>query len=180
MGFDMRMIPHLKRAGYRYVMVDCEYVDPVDSMSWQEIRYRPHIAEYGGEQMVIVVRDRELSDAQLAGMDYGWFYHELQERTKWCDFPPLVPPRRTATTVAGSATSPRNPTSGPGFIMKRWRKFALAIPVCARPSLPIIWIASAPTGKSPCGAGPGIPMSTMAGISTSGRVPGCSATRWSE
>jgi hypothetical protein len=40
--------------------------------------------------MVIVVRDRELSDAQLAGMDYGWFYHELQERTKWCDFPPLV------------------------------------------------------------------------------------------
>jgi alpha-amylase/alpha-mannosidase (GH57 family) len=90
MGFDMRMIPHLKRAGYRYVMVDCEYVDPVDTMSWQEIRYRPHIAEYGGEQIVIIVRDRELSDAQLAGMDYGWFYHELHERTKWCDFPPLV------------------------------------------------------------------------------------------
>ncbi len=90
MGFDMRMIPHLKRAGYRYVMVDCEYVDPVDTMSWQEIRYRPHIAEYGGEQMVIIVRDRELSDAQLAGMDYGWFYHEIHERTKWCDFPPLI------------------------------------------------------------------------------------------
>lgn len=39
---------------------------------------------------MIVVRDRELSDAQLSGMDYGWFYHELHERTKWCDFPPLV------------------------------------------------------------------------------------------
>ena len=90
MGFDMRIIPHLKRAGYRYVMVDCEYVDPVDSMSWQELRYRPHIAEYGGEQIVIIVRDRDLSDAQLSGMDYGWFYHELHERTKWCDFPPLV------------------------------------------------------------------------------------------
>ena len=90
MGFDMRLIPHLRKAGYRYVMVDCEYVDPVGQMSWQELRYRPHIAEYGGEQMVIVVRDRELSDAQLAGMDYGWFYHELHERTKWCDFPPLV------------------------------------------------------------------------------------------
>lgn len=23
-------------------------------------------------------------------MDYGWFYHELHERTKWCEFPPLV------------------------------------------------------------------------------------------
>ena len=32
MGFCMEMIPHLVRAGYRYVMVDCEYVDPVDSM----------------------------------------------------------------------------------------------------------------------------------------------------
>ncbi len=90
MGFDMRMIPHLKKAGYRYVMVDCEYVDPVDSMDWQEVRYRPHIAEYGGAEIVIIVRDRELSDAQLSGMDYGWFYNELHERTKWCDFPPLV------------------------------------------------------------------------------------------
>ncbi|MCW5699436.1 MAG: hypothetical protein KIT00_06310 [Rhodospirillales bacterium] len=90
MGFCMEMIPHLKKFGYRYVLVDNEYVDPVDSMSWQELRYRPHIAEYGGEEIVIIVRDRDLSNAQLAGMDYGWFYHELQERTKFCDFPPLV------------------------------------------------------------------------------------------
>jgi alpha-amylase/alpha-mannosidase (GH57 family) len=90
MGFDMELIPHLKRAGYRYVLVDSEYVDPIDDMSWQELRYRPHIAEYEGEEIVIVVRDRDLSAAQLAGMDYGWFYHELQERTKGCDFPPLV------------------------------------------------------------------------------------------
>ena len=90
MGFCMEMIPHLKRAGYRYVLVDCEYVDPVDGMSWQEVRYRPHVAEYGGEEIVIVVRDRDLSNAQLSGMDYGWFYHELHERTKMCDFPPLV------------------------------------------------------------------------------------------
>lgn len=90
MGFDMRLIPHLKRAGYRYVLVDSEYVDPVDGMSWQELRYRPHIAEYQGAEIVVIVRDRELSDAQLAGMDYGWFYHELHERTRWCDFPPLV------------------------------------------------------------------------------------------
>lgn len=90
MGFDMKLIPHLKRAGYRYVLVDSEYVEPVDDMSWQETRYRPHIAEHDGEEIVVIVRDRTLSDAQLAGMDYGWFYHELQERTKWCDFPPLV------------------------------------------------------------------------------------------
>lgn len=90
MGFDMALIPHLKRAGYRYVMVDSEYVDPVDEMSWQELRYRPHLCEYEGEEIVIVVRDRDLSNAQLSGMEYGWFAHELAERTRWCDFPPLV------------------------------------------------------------------------------------------
>jgi len=37
-----------------------------------------------------VVRDRELSDAQESGMDSGWFMHEVHERTKFCDFPPLV------------------------------------------------------------------------------------------
>jgi hypothetical protein len=90
MAFDMRLIPHLKRAGYRYVLVDSEYVRPIDAMSWQEIRYRPHIAEYGGEQIIVVVRDREISAAQLAGMDYDWFHKELIDRTKDCNFPPLV------------------------------------------------------------------------------------------
>jgi alpha-amylase/alpha-mannosidase (GH57 family) len=90
MGFDEKLIPHLKKAGYRYVMVDSEYVDPIDEMSWQELRYRPHIAEYEGEEIVVVVRDRDLSNAQLAGMEYGWFINELVERTRWCDFPPLV------------------------------------------------------------------------------------------
>jgi alpha-amylase/alpha-mannosidase (GH57 family) len=90
MGFDMRLIPHLKKAGYRYVLVDSEYMDPVDEMSWQELRYQPHIAEHDGAEIVVVARDRTLSDAQLAGMDYSWFFNELQERTKWCDFPPLV------------------------------------------------------------------------------------------
>lgn len=90
MGFDVTLIPHLKKAGYRYVMVDSEYVDPIDEMSWQELRYRPHICEYDGEEIVIVVRDRDLSNAQLSGMEYGWFNNEVAERTKWCDFPPLV------------------------------------------------------------------------------------------
>lgn len=90
MGFCMEMIPLLKQLGYQYVLVDCKYVEPLESMSWQEIRYRPHIAEYEGQEIIVVVRDRELSDAQESGMEYGWFEHELHERTKGCDFPPLV------------------------------------------------------------------------------------------
>jgi 4-alpha-glucanotransferase len=90
MGFCMEMIPLLKKLGYRYVMVDSKHVEPVGSMRWEELRYRPHIARFDGEEITVIVRDRELSDAQESGMDWGWFAMEVNERTKWCDFEPLV------------------------------------------------------------------------------------------
>ncbi len=92
MGFSMELIPLIKKMGYEYVLVDSKHVEPLEGeeMDWAELRYRPHIAEYEGEEIIVVVRDRELSDAQESGMEYGWFEHELHERTKWCDFPPLV------------------------------------------------------------------------------------------
>jgi 4-alpha-glucanotransferase len=90
MGFCMELIPTLKRMGYQYVLVDSQHVQAVSPMRWEELRYRPHIARCGGEEIVVVVRDRELSDAQESGMDPGWFLHEVHERTRHCDFPPLV------------------------------------------------------------------------------------------
>lgn len=90
MGFCMELIPTLKRFGYQYVLVDSPHVEPVTSMRWEEVRYRPHIARHDGEKIVVVVRDRELSDAQESGMDTGWFMHEVHERTRGCEFPPLV------------------------------------------------------------------------------------------
>lgn len=90
MGFCMELIPYLKKMGYRYVLVDSMHIEPVEAMRWEEIRYRPHLARYGEDEIVVVVRDRELSDAQESGMEYSWFERELMERTKWCDFPPLV------------------------------------------------------------------------------------------
>lgn len=90
MAFTMELIPLLKKHGFRYVLVDSLHVEPLEEMSWQELRYRPHIAEYGGEEIIVVVRDRELSDAQEAGMEFDWFLNELYHRTQGCDFPPLV------------------------------------------------------------------------------------------
>ena len=90
MGFCMELIPTLKRLGYQYVLVDSQHVAPVTPMRWEEVRYRPHVARHAGEEIVVVVRDRELSDAQLSGMDAGWLMREVHERTKFCDFPPLV------------------------------------------------------------------------------------------
>jgi len=90
MSFTMELIPALKRLGYRYVLVDSEHIEPVTPMRWEEIRYRPHIARHGDEEIIIVVRDRELSYAQESGMDHGWFMYEVRERAKNCDFAPLV------------------------------------------------------------------------------------------
>jgi len=90
MGFCMEMIPMLQRHGYKYVLVDSIFIKPKHEMRWEELRYRPYLARYGGAEIVVVPRDRELSNAQLSGADPGWFQHEVLERTKWCDFPALV------------------------------------------------------------------------------------------
>jgi 4-alpha-glucanotransferase len=90
MGFCMEMIPMLKRHGYKYVLVDSIFIKPKREMRWEELRYRPYLARYGGAEIIVVPRDRELSNAQLSGLDPGWFQHEVHERTKHCDFPALV------------------------------------------------------------------------------------------
>jgi len=117
MGFSMDLIPLLRSFGYRYVLVDSEHVEPVTSMNWQELRYRPHIARHGDDEIVVVVRDRDLSNAQEAGMDVGWFDNEVAERTKWCDFPPLV----TTCTDGENGGWFRNITRGANF----WTAFYL-------------------------------------------------------
>ncbi len=129
MGFCMELIPLLVRLGYRYVLVDSENVEPVGRMSWQETRYRAHWASYGDARITVVVRDRELSDAQESGMDYGWFANELAARTKWCDFAPLV----VTATDGDNGGWFRNPTEGANF----WSSFHADLRAHARAGGPV-------------------------------------------
>ena len=115
MGFSMELIPLLKRMGYRWVLVDSEHVEAVTPMSWHELRYRPHIARLGDDEIIVVVRDRELSNAQESGMEFGWFQSEIAERTRWCDFPPLV----TTCTDGDNGGWFRNTSETGGF----WGEF---------------------------------------------------------
>src|SRR5690606_27273883 len=111
MGFDMSLIPLLKRLGYRYLLVDSEHVEPLAPMRWEELRYRPDVAAFEGESMTVVVRDRELSDAQEAGMELSWFEREVSCRTRFCDFPALV----TTATDGDNGGWFRNTTPGANF-----------------------------------------------------------------
>ena len=90
LGFCMDLIPTLAGQGYEWVIVDSEHVRPLSPMSWEELRYRPHRARVGDAEMIVVVRDRDLSNAQESGMEAGWFIEEVRARTRHCDFPPLV------------------------------------------------------------------------------------------
>jgi 4-alpha-glucanotransferase len=119
MGFDMALIPLLKRLGYRYVLVDSEHVEPLVPMRWEEIRYRPHVATFEGESITVVVRDRELSDAQESGMEESWFEREVTCRTRFCDFPALV----TTATDGDNGGWFRNTTPGANF----WTAFYLPL-----------------------------------------------------
>ena len=111
MGFCMELIPLLRRLGYRYVLVDSHHVEAVTPMGWHELRYRPHIARYQDQEIVVVVRDRELSDAQQAGMDIDWFEREVEERTRYCGFPALV----TTATDGDNGGWFRNPKPEANF-----------------------------------------------------------------
>ena len=111
LGFSMDLVPALCRHRYRYVIVDSEHVAALTPMRWEELRYRPHLAQFGGEQIVVVVRDRDLSNALESGMDPDWFISEVKARTQYCDFPPLV----TTATNGENGGWFRNTTPGSNF-----------------------------------------------------------------
>jgi alpha-amylase/alpha-mannosidase (GH57 family) len=111
LGFSMEMIPLLKHMGYRYVIVDSEHVEAVTPMSWHELRYQPHIARYKGDEIIVIVRDRDLSNAQESGMELAWFENEIDQRTKYCDFTPLV----TTATDGDNGGWFRNPEMSANF-----------------------------------------------------------------
>ena len=89
MGFCMELIPTLKRWESHYVLVYSEHVQAVTPMRWEELRYRPHIARFGGEEIIVVTRDREVSNARREEGTRRFIQEGLQ-RTKYCEFPPLV------------------------------------------------------------------------------------------
>jgi alpha-amylase/alpha-mannosidase (GH57 family) len=71
-------------------MVDGEHVRSVTPMTEAELLYRPHVARHGDEEIVVIVRDRQLSNAMATGMNYEQFAGEVAMRTQDCATPPLV------------------------------------------------------------------------------------------
>jgi len=74
-----------------------------------------HGAGVGNGEVIVVVRDRDLSNAQESGMEADWFIEEVRARTQHGDFPPLV----TTATDGDNGGWFRNTTDGANF----WSSF---------------------------------------------------------
>jgi alpha-amylase/alpha-mannosidase (GH57 family) len=79
MAFDMEMVPALAKAGYRYVVVDGVHVRPVGENAPADI-YRPYVAREDGSEIVVIPRDRDVSNAQESGMSGDWFINEVSAK----------------------------------------------------------------------------------------------------
>lgn len=90
MAFTMEMIPALKRHGYEFVIVDGVHVKPLGDLSREEVLYQPHLAEFEGETITVIPRDRDLSNAQQSGLDPTWFNNEVRAKTALAPRPCLV------------------------------------------------------------------------------------------
>ena len=54
-------------------------------MRREDIMYKPHIAEYNSAEIVLIPRDREISNTQEGGFDPKWFEHEVMQCIRQSD-----------------------------------------------------------------------------------------------
>ena len=81
MAFDMEMVPALAKTGYEYVVVDGVHVKPKDGATLPD-PYRPYVARREGSEIVVIPRDRDISNAQESGLDAEWFTKEVITRVE--------------------------------------------------------------------------------------------------
>lgn len=96
MGFCMEMIPALVKAGYEYVIVDSLHLQPKNGVA--DI-YRPYRATADGISIILIPRDRDLSDVQRHGTDAHSFFRALRQRVQHA--PPADRPRLITTWSDG-------------------------------------------------------------------------------
>jgi alpha-amylase/alpha-mannosidase (GH57 family) len=83
MAFTMEMVPAVAKAGYKYIVVDSFHVKPLDSgRSRRPDLLKPYLAEHGGVQIMVVPRNRDVSNAQESGMDAHWFKNEVLNKVR--------------------------------------------------------------------------------------------------
>ncbi|MEM2971280.1 MAG: hypothetical protein QW270_02515 [Candidatus Bathyarchaeia archaeon] len=81
LAFKMELIPLLERMGFKWVIVDGPHVVNANrDKNRNELLYHPHYARYGGSTIIVVPRDRDISNAQQSGYNPIWLKNEVQRK----------------------------------------------------------------------------------------------------
>jgi alpha-amylase/alpha-mannosidase (GH57 family) len=136
MAFDMEMVPALAKAGYEYVVVDGVHVKPKEGAASLD-PYRPYVARREGSEIVVIPRDRDISNAQESGMDAGWFTNEVTRKVE--SSPGSGSPRLVTTWSDGENGGWfRNMAEGSGFFGHFFAPFIERVRAGTSPIYPVL------------------------------------------
>jgi alpha-amylase/alpha-mannosidase (GH57 family) len=81
LAFRMNVIPILEEMGFKWVIVDGSHVVNANKgKDRNELLYRPHYAEYDGHSIIVIPRDRDISNAQQSGYSPSWLKNEVEHK----------------------------------------------------------------------------------------------------
>jgi alpha-amylase/alpha-mannosidase (GH57 family) len=89
MAFSMELIPALAKAGFEYVVVDNVHVMPEEEADQEEAATQPYRASHLGEEIVVIPRHRDLSNAQESGLSPSWLADQIAQRAGRVQSPAL-------------------------------------------------------------------------------------------
>jgi len=86
LAFRMDEIPLLEETGFEWVIVDGPHVINANrDRDRSELLYRPHYAERDGYSIIVIPRDRDISNAQQSGYNPLWLKNEVEHRIQPSD-----------------------------------------------------------------------------------------------
>jgi len=79
LAFSIRVVPVLAEMGFKWTIVDGPHiVNANKDIDRYELLYRPHYVEYEGHQIIVIPRDRGISNAQQSGYNPIWLKNEIE------------------------------------------------------------------------------------------------------
>jgi len=81
LAFSMKVIPALAEMGIKWTVVDGPHIlNANKEIDRYELMYKPHYVEYNGQRIIVIPRDRDISNAQQSGYNPVWLKKEIEQR----------------------------------------------------------------------------------------------------
>jgi alpha-amylase/alpha-mannosidase (GH57 family) len=83
LAFSMKVIHALAEMGIKWTIVDGDHLlNANKEKDRYELMYKPHYVEYNGKRIIVIPRDRNISNAQQSGYNPVWLKDEIKQRVQ--------------------------------------------------------------------------------------------------